>query len=115
MSRPRFLLLFTSLFAGIFGSCQRYEDLSAAAFLERLGAAPDAQLVDVRTPEEYAAGHLPGALNIDVLADAFLDQARAALDPARPVMLYCRTGKRSADASARLARAGFQVRSKSVV
>ncbi|MBO7407852.1 MAG: redoxin domain-containing protein [Clostridia bacterium] len=109
MSRPRFLLLFTGLFAGLFGSCQRYEDLSAAAFLEKLGAGTDAQLVDVRTPEEYAAGHLPGALNIDVLADTFLDQARATLDPARPVMLYCRTGRRSADASGQLARAGFQV------
>ena len=110
MASPRFFLFFTSLFAGLFASCQRYEDLSADALLERLGTESDAQLVDVRTPEEYAAGHLPGALNIDWLADGFIDAAKAALDPAKPVMLYCRTGKRSASASAKLAAAGFQVR-----
>ena len=110
MSSPRFFLFFTSLFASLFASCQRYEDLSADALLERLCTESDAQLVDVRTPEEYAAGHLPGALNIDWLADGFIDAAKATLDPAKPVMLYCRTGKRSASASAKLAAAGFQVR-----
>ena len=110
MSRPRFLLLFSTLLTSLFASCQRYEDLDANALLERLGTESDAQLVDVRTPEEYAAGHLPGALNIDWLADGFLDAAKAALDPAKSVMLYCRTGKRSASASAKLAAAGFQVR-----
>ena len=108
MTGPRFLFLLSSLFTGFFGSCQRYDNLSADAFLDRLGAEADAQLVDVRTPEEYAAGHLPGALNIDVLADGFIDQARADLDPARPVMVYCRTGKRSVDAAKRLAASGFQ-------
>ena len=68
MSRPRFFLLFPTLLTSLFGSCQRYEDLSADAFLSRLGTEPDAQLVDVRTPEEFAAGHLPGARNIDCLA-----------------------------------------------
>ena len=109
MSRPRFFLLFPTLLTSLFGSCQRYEDLSADAFLSRLGTEPDAQLVDVRTPEEFAAGHLPGARNIDCLADGFLDEAQAALDAGRPVMVYCRTGKRSADASKRLASAGFRV------
>jgi peroxiredoxin len=53
---------------------------------------------------------LPGAINIDWLADGFLEQAKAALNPARPVMVYCRTGKRSAEASKSLSAAGFQVR-----
>ena len=110
MTGPRFLLLLSSLFSGIFGSCQRFENLSANEFLDRLGQEADAQLVDVRTPEEYAAGHLPGAINIDWLADGFLEQAKVALDPGRPVLVYCRTGKRSAEASKSLSAAGFQIR-----
>ncbi|MBR5723761.1 MAG: redoxin domain-containing protein [Bacteroidales bacterium] len=109
MSRPRLFLLFSTLLTSVFASCQRYEDLSADAFLERLGLESDTQLVDVRTPEEYAAGHLPGAANIDWLADGFIDQAKTLLDSARPVMLYCRTGKRSAAAAAKLSAAGFRV------
>ena len=109
MSRPRLFALLPCLFGGLFASCQHYEDLSADAFLERLGQEVGAQLVDVRTPEEYAAGHLPGAINIDVLAEGFMDQARATLDSARPVMVYCRSGKRSTDASKSLSASGFQV------
>lgn len=109
MSHPRLFLLLTSLFTSLFASCQRYEDLSVDAFAERLSEDPSVQLVDVRTPEEYAAGHLPGAANIDWLAEGFIDQARTLLDPARPVMLHCRTGKRSAAAAAKLAAAGFRV------
>ena len=109
MTGPRFLLLLSSLFSGLLASCQKYENLSANEFLARLGQEADAQLVDVRTPEEYAAGHLPGAINIDCLADGFLEQAKALLDPARPALLYCRSGKRSADASKQLASAGFRI------
>lgn len=109
MSQPRIFLLAASLFTGIFGSCQRYDNLSAGEFLDRLGQDPDDLLIDVRTPEEYAAGHLPGAINIDWLADGFLDQAKAALDPGRPLLVYCRTGRRSAEAAGRLSAAGFPV------
>ena len=53
----------------------------------------DAQFIDVRTPEEFHAGHIPGARFIQ------LDEVQAAadgLDRARPVVFYCRSGDRSA-------------------
>ena len=54
---------------------------------------PDVQLVDVRTAEEYNAGHIPGSINIDVLKGH--EELAATLDPERPVALYCRSGRRS--------------------
>lgn len=89
-----------------FWSCKGYEDLTADAFQQRM--AGDVQLVDVRTAEEYAAGHLPGAVNIDWYGDGFLDKAQAILSQDRPVLVYCRSGKRSAAAASKLDKAGFQ-------
>lgn len=45
----------------------------------------DVQLVDVRTPEEYAEGDIEGARNIDVFDDDFLEEAQKSLDKSRPV------------------------------
>ena len=76
----------------------------AAAFLAR---PPGALVVDVRTPAEYASGHVVGARNVDVNGGQF----EAALDSvgrATPVYLYCRTGRRSGAAAETLARMGFR-------
>ena len=63
-------------------------------------------LLDVRSPEEFAAGHLPGAMNIPVGEV----RARAAeLGPrSRPVVTYCRSGGRSARAASTLRELGFE-------
>ncbi|MGW1378923.1 MBL fold metallo-hydrolase [Streptomyces sp. NPDC002446] len=63
-----------------------------------------AQLIDVRNPAEYAAGALPGARSIPL---ATLPDRIAELDPARPVVLYCRSGNRSVIAAALLEARGF--------
>ncbi|HEX7717476.1 MAG TPA: rhodanese-like domain-containing protein [Marmoricola sp.] len=63
-------------------------------------------LVDVRTPEEYAAGHLAGAVNLDVQGPGFAD-AVAALDPSGHYAVYCHSGNRSAVAVAYLREHGF--------
>lgn len=63
-----------------------------------------AVLLDVRTPQEFAAGHLPRALNIPV------DELQARLGElkrAASVVLYCRSGNRSARGKAMLEAAGF--------
>ncbi len=64
-------------------------------------------LLDVRTPEEYAAGHLPGAVNIPngELAARIAELAGAR---ERDIVVYCRTGVRSAQALAVLDQAGFE-------
>ena len=67
------------------------------------------QLVDVRTDAEYSEGHLPGAMLIDVKSAGFDSVATARLDRSRVVAVYCRSGRRSADAAKQLAERGFKV------
>jgi rhodanese-related sulfurtransferase len=57
-------------------------------------ASPDAVLLDIRTPDEFAAGHLVDAVNIDFYAPDFADRL-AALDPATTYVVYCRSGNRT--------------------
>ena len=54
-------------------------------------------LVDVRTIQEFAEGHIKGAINIDYLAENFSIEIQA-LDLENPVLLYCRSGNRSGKA-----------------
>lgn len=64
----------------------------------------DTQLIDVRTPAEFALGHIPGAVNIPVDE---LRQSLEHLDPQRPVVLYCAVGLRGYIASNILRQRGF--------
>ncbi|MCB0907696.1 MAG: rhodanese-like domain-containing protein [Nocardioidaceae bacterium] len=64
-------------------------------------------IIDVRTPEEFAAGHLKGAVNMDVENPAQFQAQVAGLDPTRTYALYCHTGNRSGVAKDYLAGAGF--------
>ncbi len=81
--------------------------LSAEDFVARY--TPDAVVIDVRTPEEFARGHLKDALNINVLADDFREQIQAlGLDPNTPIYLYCRSGRRSQRAAEILREMGFR-------
>ena len=82
-----------------------YHNLTPAQFAEGLRQS-GAVLVDVRRPEEYAQGYIPGASNIEVTAPDFA-QRIAALDQTKPIYLYCRSGARSATAAAQLSAAGF--------
>ena len=86
---------------------QRFTTLSPGEFQSSV-ADRSVQLVDVRTPDEYAEQHIPGAINIDVYEDDFIDQCKARLDKDRPVAVYCRSGKRSANAAGLLRKAGFK-------
>ena len=67
---------------------------------------PEVQLIDVRTPEEFSQGHLENAKNINIMAEDF-DAQVASLDKSKPVMVYCKSGGRSARASERLKELGF--------
>jgi phage shock protein E len=67
---------------------------------------PDAVLIDVRTPEEFAEGSLPGARQIEF--DQIAEQiAAVAPDKSKPVILYCRSGRRSGIAQKTLADLGY--------
>ena len=69
--------------------------------------AEGALLLDVRTPAEFAEGHIDGALNIPVqVLPQRIDELG---DRSRPIVVYCRSGMRSANAAQILGRAGYTV------
>lgn len=81
--------------------------LTAEEFLARY--TPETVVIDVRTPEEFAQGHLQGALNLNVQAPDFREQVAALqLSPNQPVYLYCRSGRRSQRAAEILREMGFR-------
>lgn len=84
-----------------------FKSVDAQQFAEVI-ADEQVQLVDVRTPEEYSEGHIPGAVNIDVKSPDF-DTQIITLNPDRPVAVYCRSGRRSKLAAERMTNAGLQV------
>ena len=63
-------------------------------------------IIDVRTTEEFAAGHLDGAVNYNV-EDGTLEQALPSLDPNANYVVYCRSGRRSAVAVDLMKENGF--------
>ena len=80
--------------------------LEADEFLDGYEAAPAAYLIDCRTAGEFAAGSLPGALNIDYTAAGFAAEVNE-LDTSRSVFVFCQRGGRSARAAQVFAKAGF--------
>lgn len=65
-----------------------------------------AEVIDVRTPEEFAAGHIEGAVNLDIASPDFVAQIEN-LDTAGEYAVYCRSGNRSGVATAQMADAGL--------
>jgi len=72
--------------------------LSAKEFAKKIQKTPGAQVVDVRTPSEFKAGHIKDASNIDINSAEFKSMA-AVLDKSKPVFVYCLSGGRSASAA----------------
>lgn len=64
-------------------------------------------ILDVRTPEEVAEGHIPGAINYNINAPEFKDKL-AALDRNKSYLVYCRSGKRSGKAIEMMKSMGFK-------
>ncbi|WP_242157927.1 rhodanese-like domain-containing protein [Aestuariivivens sediminis] len=65
------------------------------------------QLVDVRTPEEYNDGYIENAINIDYYSPTFVEDIEK-LDKEQPILVYCKSGRRSAKCSKILEEAGFK-------
>lgn len=64
------------------------------------------QVVDVRTTKEHCSEAIPNSQNIDFNSPTF-DEEVSSLDKNRPVLLYCKTGRRSAECAKKLENAGF--------
>jgi phage shock protein E len=99
------LLGTTALLAGCSSSGGSVQDVSPDQFMTTAAEAGTV-VVDVRTPGEYAAGHVDGAINVDVDAADFGTQI-AALPKEATYAVYCRSGRRSALATGQMADAGF--------
>ena len=69
-------------------------------------ASPGVTIVDVRTPQEFAEGHIEGAVNIPVELPDFMDQV-SQLDPNGTYAVYCRSGNRSQPAVAGMSSIGI--------
>jgi rhodanese-related sulfurtransferase len=98
------------LFLGLTSCLKNHSDgiqVIDVAKYEKKITEPNIQLIDVRTSEEFSEGHIENAVNIDVTANDF-DAKVASLDKEKPVMVYCKSGGRSAKASARLKELGFK-------
>ena len=81
------------------------DSLSPADFVHQRD--PDAPILDVRTPKEFALGHLDGAVNVNVMAPDFAKSIESMDLPTEgPIYLYCRSGNRSKTATGLLQQRG---------
>lgn len=99
------VLLATTFALTACGSSSTAANLSAADFQAKAAEA-GVILLDVRTVGEYAAGHIEGALNIDVEGMTFEEEIKN-LDPAKTYAVYCQSGRRSRIALETMTNAGF--------
>ena len=86
---------------------QELVNVGPAEFDRLRAAAPAGTLLDVRAPEEFAAFHLDGAVNLNYLGPDFLEQIEA-LDPDRQYLVYCRSGRRSVRACTLMRNSGVR-------
>ena len=103
-----FITLLLPLAIGIsFSNCKAdgQETLNSKEFKSKL-SDPTIQLVDIRTPEEFALGYIEGAQNIDYYNPDFLSNINK-LNKDKPLAIYCKSGGRTKDALKALAKEGF--------
>lgn len=97
----RIRILFAAIAAAVLVT-----SLAACSTTPSVEVADDAVIIDVRTPEEYAEGHLEGAINVNLQSGSFDQEiAEQPLDGA--YVVYCRSGNRSAQAASIMTELGF--------
>lgn len=109
--KTKLVFLFTFLILGITAQAQTLEKdsikvISIAEF-EKMSAKKKNLVVDVRTPEEVAEGHLAGSLNINFLGENFSQEIQT-LNKNKTYLLYCRSGSRTRKAANQMQKAGFK-------
>lgn len=101
------LALLVFVLASCNGQTQKNSKLiDPVAFKKEIAATPNAQILDVRTPEEYASEHLQNAQNVNWLSADFVANT-SKYDKSKPVFVYCKSGGRSHKAAEKLAELGF--------
>jgi phage shock protein E len=98
-------LLGLLLVSGCSSSATAVQTVDPQAWLQT-ASQPGVTVVDVRSPAEFASGHVDGAVNIDVEGPSFSADIEK-LDKAGTYALYCHSGRRSALAADQMSQAGF--------
>ncbi|MGM9788169.1 MAG: rhodanese-like domain-containing protein [Candidatus Cryptobacteroides sp.] len=100
--------LWASVMAILGGSvASNYKDLSVEEF-KKLISQSGVVILDVRTSQEYNEGHIEGSLNIDVNSETFLESVEKEINKNDTLAVYCRSGRRSANACKMLSKAGYK-------
>jgi phage shock protein E len=93
------------LLSGCSGSNEAIKKVDPVAFSEAVNQ-PGVIILDVRTPEEFNAGHIANAININLEGSDFASEV-SKLDMNATVAVYCRSGNRSGVATEQMAELGF--------
>lgn len=105
------LFLVVIFISSVLFNCKQVEKKSVVELItveemDSLLEMSKVQLIDVRTPGEYAEGYIKGAVNIDFRDENFEDLI-AKIDKTKPVIVYCARGGRSNKCSSYMKKAGF--------
>lgn len=94
---------------GLTSACGQvnYENVDVEGFAALI-ADSSVVILDVRTADEFKDGHIQGAILIDQNQSDFVEKAKAALSIDKKIAIYCRSGRRSANAAGKLADAGYK-------
>ena len=103
------MMTFLLVMLGLTNACGQgnFENADVKAFSELIEDS-SVVLLDVRTASEFAEGHIEGAINIDQGQSDFMEKAKAALPTDKKIAVYCRSGRRSANAAGKLAAEGYR-------
>lgn len=83
-----------------------WKEVTGQDLVQRQAAGEKVLVIDVRSPDEFAAGHVPGAINVPV--DSITGNEAILKDwKQKPVVLYCKSGRRAAMAASTLEKQGF--------
>ena len=103
--------ILTCLFAalGLTTACgqQNFENIDVQGFSELI-ADTNVVVLDVRTAAEFTEGHIKEAILIDQGQSDFVEKAKATLHIDKKIAVYCRSGRRSANAAGKLANVGYK-------
>ena len=103
------ILTFLLAALGLNTACsQNFENADVKEFAELI-ADSNVVILDVRTADEFAEGHIKGAIHIDQFKRDFVEQAKAKLPLDKTIAVYCRSGRRSANAAGLLAKEDYKL------
>ncbi len=108
----KLLSLASALFltgCGLNAANPNVKSLAPSEFQTKLSQDSSAYLLDVRRPEEFAAGHLQGARLLNWLDTENFKHEAKNIDKSRTIYIYCRSGRRSSDAARYLGKQGYMV------